>query len=214
MTITKLGHCCLLIDVDGTRILTDPGLFTTEEQETLEDLDLLLITHEHTDHLHVESLKKVLAKNPNARVVTNTAVGKILRAEGITFDVIEHSQSTSIGSISIDGFGNEHAEIYGEYGRVQNTGFLIADRLFVPGDAFTVPGKPVEILALPVAGPWMKVKEAIDYALAVKSKLAFPVHDGMLTSFGSAHSAPEKFLGEAGIQFIIPKIGQPTEFKP
>lgn len=219
MTITKLGHCCLLVEVDpdatagagGKRILTDPGMFTVEAQEKVDNLDVILITHEHTDHLHVESLKKVIAKNPDARVITNTAVGKILTAEGITFELVEHGQSTAIDGVSIEGFGNEHAEIYGDYGRVQNTGYLIASRLFVPGDAFTNPGKPVEILALPVAGPWMKVKEAIDYALAVKPKLAFPVHDGILSFFVPFHKIPEKFLGEAGIVFTIPELGQPFE---
>ncbi|MBI4023099.1 MBL fold metallo-hydrolase [Candidatus Berkelbacteria bacterium] len=211
MTITKLGHCCLLIETDTKRILTDPGIFTTAEQEAVEQLDAVLITHEHADHLHVESLKRVLAKNPNARVITNAAVGKILAAAGIAFEAIEQRQSTDVNGVSIEGFGDEHAEIYRDYKLVRNTGYMIHDRFFYPGDAFTNPGKPVEILALPVAGPWMRIKEAIDYALALKPTLAFPVHDGILSSVGSAHTAPEEFLGEAGIEFMIPELGTPFE---
>jgi hypothetical protein len=34
---------------------------------------------------------------------------------------------------------------------VPNVGYLIGGRLFHPGDAFTPPGQPVEVLAVPAA---------------------------------------------------------------
>jgi L-ascorbate metabolism protein UlaG (beta-lactamase superfamily) len=31
--VTKLGHCCLLIETGGLRILTDPGSYSTSQSE-------------------------------------------------------------------------------------------------------------------------------------------------------------------------------------
>jgi hypothetical protein len=91
-----------------------------------------------------------------------------------------------------------------------NLGFFIDKRLWYPGDSFTDPKRPVEILALPVSGPWMKIGEAVDYALLVKPDIAFPVHDG--TRFGSAHTLPAKILPNNGIKFIPMIEGSSEEF--
>ena len=58
----------------------------------------------------------------------------------------------------------------------------------------------MDVLALPVAGPWMKISEAVDYALAVKPRLAFPVHDGV--RIPTNHLVPERILGANGIEFV------------
>lgn len=36
MKITKLGHCCLLIEIRGTRFLTDPGSYTTSQNTAVD----------------------------------------------------------------------------------------------------------------------------------------------------------------------------------
>lgn len=65
MRITKIGHCCLVIKTETATMLTDPGAFSSE-QNTLEGIDIVLISHEHGDHLHIESLKEVRLHNPNS----------------------------------------------------------------------------------------------------------------------------------------------------
>ena len=183
MKITKYGHCCLLIEHKGKRILTDPGGFSTGFTE-LEKIDLILITHEHGDHLHTDALKEVLAKNPDATVVTNTGVGKLLTENDIPFTVLEGTDATELLDMHLSAHDGKHEEIIGEYGQVQNTGYFIDEHLFYPGDSFTNPEKKVPVLALPVAGPWCKVADALHYALAVKPTMAFPVHDGLLNENG------------------------------
>lgn len=207
MKITKLGHCCLLIEESGVRILTDPGAWTTAQSE-VKDLDVVLISHEHTDHFHLDSLKIVLKNNPKVKIFTNSAVGKLLGAEKIDHEILEHGQHTQASGVLIEGFGEKHAVIYEQFGQVKNTGYFIANRLFYPGDAFYDPGKAVEILALPACGPWMKISEAVEYAKEVKPKKAFPVHDGMLQIFTGYHFVPEMVLPKIGIEFFIPKLGQ------
>jgi len=187
--------------------MTDPGAFSTMQSET-KDISAILITHEHHDHLHIESLQKVLANNLTAIVITNTAVGKLLDEAGIKYIKIEENQKYDLGGVSIIGFGNQHAEIYGSYGGVQNTGYMI-DSLCYPGDSFNSPNSTVDILALPVAGPWMRIKDAIDYAKALKPRATFPVHDAYIHEWAAfIWRGPENFLKEAGIEFKKLELGK------
>lgn len=211
MKITKYGHCCLLIEEGGSRVLTDPGSYS-EGFEAVRNLDLVLITHEHGDHFHLESLKAVLAANPQAKVITNSAVGSLMAKEAMAFEVLEHGQSRKDKNILIEGFGAEHAVIYPTIPNVMNTGYFIGNKLFYPGDAFTNPEKPIDILALPVAGPWMKISEAIDYAKLLKPKMWFPVHDGILKRPGLSFGAPSAILPPLGMPGQALENGKETEF--
>lgn len=200
MNITKLGHCCLIIEENEIRIMTDPGAYSTLQNE-VKDIDYIFITHEHPDHLHMESLKTVLKNNPEAKIVSNNGVRKLLDNENIPCALLEHGSTGEFGGVRVEGWGEKHATIYQDFGQVQNTGYFFQKRFFYPGDAFYNPEKTVEILALPVAGPWMKIAEAIDYAKALKPKVCFPVHDGMLKFTGPTRFVPQKFLPPAGIEF-------------
>lgn len=193
--------------------MTDPGDYSAGQAEE-RGIDLVVITHEHGDHLHAESLKVVLANNPAAKVVANSSVGKILTAEGIAHEILEGTAAAEIAGVPLEALDARHEEIFEEMGQVQNTGFLVDGRLFYPGDAFANPGKPVDILALPVAGPWCRICDAVRYALAVKPRQAFPVHDGMVVDGrgGSIYGAPAKFLPPAGINFVALKAGEEAEF--
>lgn len=213
MTITKYGQCCLLIEVEGKRILTDPGKFTSAQNE-LSNIDLILITHEHSDHLHSESLHATMANNPQALIVTNSAVGNILEKLGVAYEILEGRDSMQKAGIRLEAFEGKHVEIFEEYGQVQNTGYFIADRLFYPGDAYTEPGKSVEILALPVAGPWCCSADALAYAVRVKPTKAFPVHDWLLNEDGIAlmYGLCENILSEQGIDFVPLHTGDTQAF--
>jgi L-ascorbate metabolism protein UlaG (beta-lactamase superfamily) len=210
MKIRKLGHCCLVIEMRGVRFLTDPGSYFTS-QDAEKDIDCVVITHEHADHFHLDSLKKILANNPNAVVVTNGAVGKILKEESIPFTKVADGERIGVGGVPVTGHGTKHAIVYRDYGQVENTGYLFDGRLYHPGDAFHNPGVPVEVLALPVAGPWCKISEALDYTMELKPKVAFPVHDGMLSSPGLTNRLAETFLPQAGIQFVAAEIDKEFE---
>lgn len=212
MTITKLSHCCLLIEVKGLRILTDPGIYS-DAQNALENIDLVLITHEHSDHLHIESLKIVLKNNPNAVVYTTQAVSDLLKVENIQAIVFKNGDSQTFNNVLIEAYGELHAQIHSTIPQSTNIGFFIDNKLFYPGDAFTIPGKQVYVLALPVAGPWVKISDAVDYALQVNPKIAFPVHDAVLKAQGgTSFVVPKLVLEKQNIQFIELYDGQSFDF--
>ncbi len=212
MKIKKLGHCCLVIEIKGKRIMTDPSNFDYGGDSVLEEnLDLILITHEHADHLHIPTLKEILIKNPNVSIITNTSVGKLLEVENISYRKVEDQESFDFEGINIFGFGDIHDQIYEDYGQVQNTGYMI-DEFCYPGDSLTLPNKKVDILALPVLGPWLLMKDAINYAKEINPKIVFPVHDAPLKPFaGFVYKIPEHFLSKVGIEFKKLEIGKVEE---
>ncbi len=171
------------------RLLFDPGEYSTLPTN-LGELDAVVITHEHSDHYTHEQLVEVLRQSPGAQVITNHEVGAKLHVYGIPFQMIEDGQGMKIGTVSIDGEGELHASLHADWPRCANTGYRIAKRLFHPGDSLELPKFPVEILALPVAGPWMYIGMGIEYARAVKPKITFPIHDGGLKKIGSTDRLP------------------------
>lgn len=221
MKIKKIGHCCLVIEIDGKKIMTDPGGWTTKQLEE-GNLDLILITHEHADHLHVESLKKVLEKNPKCKIITNSSVKEILDKNFLETDfkytnieILENGEKNFLEQDSINIYAKscDHADIYDGIVSVQNTGYFINNKIFYPGDAYLEIEKKVGILALPVAGPWAKIREVIEYAKKVKPKIAFPVHDGLIKEncINPFRFLPDKFLKEVGIEFKSLNDGEVLE---
>lgn len=210
MKITKYGHCCLLLEPKGVRILTDPGSYTTQQNEVT-DLAAVLITHEHTDHLHVDSVQAIVKNNPQVVVLTNASVGKILDAATIPHKVIESGTSIEVLGVTIEAFDAPHAEIYRTLPIVPNTAFMIDGQLFYPGDALMNPKRKVDILALPIAGPWVKISEAIDYALEIKPRVCFPVHDGGQVSPDFLHNLTKGIITPDGVELVSLVKDTPTD---
>lgn len=211
MKIKKLGHCCFVTEPkEDVKIMTDPGNFSNMQNDE-KGIKAILITHEHADHLHIESLKKVLENNPNAVVITNTSVGCILDKENILYTKIEEGQKIEIEGVTISGFGNVHAEIYEDFGKVQNTGYMI-NNLCYGGDAFDYPEAEVDILALPIVGPWMKLSNAIEYAKKIRPRICFPVHDAIVQESASFFwKTPELILSKDNILFRKLELGKEEE---
>jgi len=200
MKITKIGHCCLLIQYKNVSIITDPGNLSFIPKD-IKEIELILITHEHADHLHLESLKEILSTNSRARIITNSSVGKILDSQGISYTLVSDKEKFNYKDIEIVGFGKNHASIYTTIPSVENTGYLIDDKLFYPGDSLYNPKRKIEILALPVAGPWLKLSEAIDYARLINPRRCFPVHDGIMKINTPFHNLTQKILHYYDIEF-------------
>lgn len=220
MNIKKLGHCCLLIKTKGITILTDPGSYTIDEHSKLEGIDFIFYTHEHADHYHLESLQALMAKNPKVKIYANTSVSGLLTKVGIEHSVAKFGDTLILSGedaskgVQVKAIGDHHASMHSSVEASTNTGYFFDERLWYPGDSWTDPrvyiDGQIEILALPVAGPWMKIGEAIDYALLIKPKVCFPVHDG--TRWGSSHSFPEKILNTQGIKWELMMEGDEKEF--
>jgi L-ascorbate metabolism protein UlaG (beta-lactamase superfamily) len=195
MRLTKLGHSCLLVEEGGARLLLDPGSLSAGFEE-LEGLTAVLFTHQHADHLDQQRLRGLLGRNPRARVICDPGSAEPLGQAGVEVEVVADGQELDVGGAGVRVVGRDHAVIHPDIPVVPNVGYLVGGRLFHPGDAFTRPGQPVEVLAVPAAAPWLKVAEPIDYLRAVRPKVAVPVHDQVLSAAGrSIHYRQLEQLG-------------------
>jgi len=80
---------------------------------------------------------------------------------------------------------------------------LIDERVYFPGDSFTVPEKSVDVLALPVAAPWLKISETIEFMKTIGARLTFPTHDAILSTAGKSvvDSIVGSFANAAGTNY-------------
>lgn len=181
MKITKYEHACFVVEQDGQRLVIDPGAYTADF-EVPSGVVGVVITHEHADHMDKSHLQAITAANPDAIIFAHQDITAQL-GEFKTQAVVA-GEGVKAGNFELEFYGGQHATIYAEIPVVANLGVMINGRLYYPGDSFTQPERDIEILALPVSAPWMKLSEAIDFARAVKPHLIFPSHDAVLSEVG------------------------------
>lgn len=105
--VTWLGHATALIEIDGVRLLTDPVLGDRVgplvrvahdvQTEVLGELNCVLLSHLHSDHTHLPSLRQLAHSTPilaprraarwlhhhELRAVTELAAGEQTSVEGL-----------------------------------------------------------------------------------------------------------------------------------
>ncbi len=185
MRITHLGHSAVLVEVADRRLLLDPGNFSSAWQ-SLTDLDAVLVTHQHPDHVDPVHLPALLAANPDAElwVEPNVLTAYDLpRARGIAAD-----QSITLGAVTVAAVGGLHAIIHRDIPQIGNVGLVISaagePTVFQPGDSLAVAPQGIDVLCLPAHGPWAAMKDHIDFGRAVGAPRGFLVHDGLLSERG------------------------------
>ncbi|MFD0369236.1 MBL fold metallo-hydrolase [Streptomyces sp. NPDC127114] len=180
MKLTKNTHACVRLEKDGRTLVIDPGMFT--EEDAALGADVLLVTHEHPDHFDEGRLRAALEADPAAEVWTLRSVAEQLT---VAFPGRVHTvgdgDAFSAAGFDVQVHGELHAVIHPDIPRITNVGFMIDGAVFHPGDALTVPDRPVETLFLPVMAPWNKISEVIDYVREVRPVRAYDIHDALLT---------------------------------
>src|SRR5215469_3104877 len=197
MQIRKFGHSCLLVDTDGIRVLIDPGGYSSGF-ESLSELDALLLTHQHADHFDRDRVLELLSVNDHAAVTADEQTAAHLAEAGRQVRTAHEDDRFPIGPVEVTVHGREHAVIHPDLPNVTNVGYFLADTLFHPGDALTVPDRPVRVLALPVGAPWLAIRDAIDYMRAVRPGIAVGVHEKALGSPQLSYGLLERFAAEQG----------------
>lgn len=181
MKLTKFEHAALVLEKSNETLVVDPGAFTTPLTD-LRNVVGIVITHEHADHWTPEQLDRILTMNPDATIYGPQ--GLALAAGSYPVVVVADGDDISVGSFNLKFFGEKHAVIHSSIPVIDNVGVLVDDILFYPGDAFTVPPVAVDVLAVPVGAPWLKIGEVMDYVTAVSPRRSFATHEMVLSVIG------------------------------
>ncbi len=91
--IIWLGHSSFLIKVKGITLLTDPCLYdipTAKRQvrlpinpDSIQNVNYLLVSHDHRDHFQKKSVKKIVKNNPNIEILLPLKGNRLLNTKGL-----------------------------------------------------------------------------------------------------------------------------------
>jgi L-ascorbate metabolism protein UlaG (beta-lactamase superfamily) len=190
----------VLIELGGARILTDPVLRSRVAHirrhgappHAPRDLDAVLISHLHHDHLDLPSLRRLHGR---PRVVAPRGAGGLLRRAGFEVEELAQGQRTEIRGVRVDAVRAVHSParwpVCGP--RAAPLGFVIGERpsVYFAGDTDLFPElarlAPVDVALLPVAG-WgpslgpghLDAARAAQAAALLQARIAIPIHWGTL----------------------------------
>jgi L-ascorbate metabolism protein UlaG (beta-lactamase superfamily) len=197
--LTWLGHSTVVIDVDGTRLVTDPVLrrrvfhlrrAAAIEPGALGALDGILVSHSHFDHLDVPSLSRLPR---SLSVVCPTGIGQLLRRRG--FEQVHEvgpGEIVEVGGREVRATHAEHRTNRRPFaGRSAALGYVVegSKNVYFAGDTELFDGMadlgPIDVALLPVSG-WgprmpaghLEPRSAAEALLLLRPKVAVPVHWG------------------------------------
>lgn len=189
MEIRRYRHACVGVEVDGVRLVIDPGEFGVPED--LAQADAILVTHDHFDHISHDALDDAVAQNPEIAIYGPAALEK---SASVPVHVVRDGDVFAVKGVTVEVTGHWQAVTSLYDPPIENVGYLTAETLLHPGDAFpTKPGVPA--VFLPLAAPWSKHADIERYLMDYRPKHVFPYHDLNLNETGLTFG--QKSMAEA-----------------
>ena len=246
VALTWIGHASFLLQAPGVNLLIDPnwarwlkvikrmrepGL----ELHALPDIDAVLITHAHFDHLDRRTLRKVAAEQP---IVVPHNVGRLVH--GLGFDRVHELdvwESMQLGPVKVTmtpahhwgarmladshrGFGGFVIEVEGR------SIFHCGDSAYFPGFAEIGKRLPVEIALLPIGAydppsgreVHMTPEDSLRAFVEMGAQTFVPMHYGTFRlSYEPSWEPPSRLIECAGAQGLLDRVcflreGEPRVF--
>jgi L-ascorbate metabolism protein UlaG (beta-lactamase superfamily) len=184
LEITFIGHGTLMFRFGGKIIHVDP-FSRLADYSKLPQADMILLTHEHRDHLDLKALdnlradktKLILTKNCAQQVKGGIIMqnGDVKTVDGLKTEAVPaynlvHMRSEGVPFHS-KGNGNGYVITFGDI------------RIYVAGDTENIPEmkqlKDIDVAFLPMNLPYTMTPEMVaDAARAFKPKVLYPYHYG------------------------------------
>ena len=182
LEITFIGHASLFFTFNGKVIHVDP-VSEQADYSKLPKADIILITHEHSDHFDLPVIK-ILRTNQTKLILTETCARKISGGmvmkngdvqiiQGIKFEAVPaynliHKRDNG-QPFHPKGVGNGYILTFGD------------KRIYVAGDTENIPEmktlQGIDVAFLPMNLPYTMTPEMVaDAAKSFKPKILYPYH--------------------------------------
>jgi L-ascorbate metabolism protein UlaG (beta-lactamase superfamily) len=258
--VTFIGHSCFLIRLPGLTVLTDP-VFSKRTSpisfagpkrvrapgialKALPKIDLVLLSHNHYDHLDVASLRKLRRRFPGMRIVTGLGNASFLARKNLPGAVeLDWWETHGLGETRITATPARHFAARTLWDRNETlwAGFVLEHRgvkIYFAGDTgytkfFGEIGRRLgtpDISLLPIGAyepRWMMSPVHMNPAEAVRAFVdlgggqAIGMHFGTVQLTGEGFDQPLTDLAaakrEAGVaedEFITLDVGETRNFAP
>ena len=184
LEVTFVGHGTLMFSFGGKIIHVDPW-GKSSDYSKMPKADMVLITHDHRDHLDADALAKIRTDQTQLILTETCAVklgsgtvmknGDVKTIDGLTIEAVPaynlvHKRKNG-KPFHPNGSGNGYVILFGD------------KRVYVAGDTENIPEmktlKRIDIAFLPMNLPYTMTPEMVaDAAKAFKPKVLYPYHYG------------------------------------
>jgi L-ascorbate metabolism protein UlaG (beta-lactamase superfamily) len=184
LEITCIGHATLMVTFGGKIIHIDP-VTQMADYTKLPKADLILITHEHSDHFDLKAI--AIINTGKTAIITTENVAKQLPGS----IVLKNGDEKSIMGLKIEAVPaynlvNMHSPGVPYHAKGIGNGYIITfgdKRLYIAGDTENTPEmknlRNIEIAFLPMNLPYTMTPEMVaDAAKAFRPKILYPYHYG------------------------------------
>lgn len=184
LKIRFLGHSSLIFFWDDKIVHVDPVLAEADYQH-LPKADIILITHEHHDHLDLQAVGQI--KTATTKIVGSPMVGKqipgaivlkngdVQKVDSLTVEAVPAYNIVNMSQpgkpFHPRGVGNGYVVIFGD------------KRVYIAGDTENIPEmknlQNIDIAFLPMNLPYTMTPEMVaDAARMFQPKILYPYHQG------------------------------------
>ncbi|MFH1057280.1 MAG: MBL fold metallo-hydrolase [Pseudomonadota bacterium] len=196
-----LGHDCFRLDSSAGPVYFDPFQLAGGPTAAL-----ILASHDHFDHCVAEDMAKI--RGPKTVIVTEPACAAKLGGTGVM--TLKPGQSIEAAGCQVTGVPayNTNKQFHPK----QNAwlGFVVTVdgvSIYHAGDTDFIPemkGLDVDIALLPVSGTYvMTADEAAQAALAIKPKVAVPMHYGAIVGEDAdARAFAQALAGQVAVKVL------------
>jgi len=178
LKITLVGHGTLMFEFAGKVIHVDP-VSMYADYSSLPKADLVLVTHEHGDHLDAKAIQAL--STPNTAIIVNPGSAKALP----NATVMKNGDTKTVAGINIEAVPAYNPEKQ-FHPKGNGNGYVLTfgdKRVYVAGDTENVPEikslKSIDVAFLPMNLPFTMTPEQVaDVAKAIRPKVLYPYHYG------------------------------------
>jgi len=184
LKVTFIGHGTLMFTF-GTKIIHVDPFTKVADYATFPKADVILITHEHFDHLDLKAL--ALVRTEKTKMVLNEACSKQVK-NGI---IMKNGDVQTVNGLKIEAipaYNLIHKRENGQpfHPKGVGNGYIITfgdKRVYVAGDTENIPEmkslREIDCAFLPMNLPYTMTPEMVaDAAKAFRPKILYPYHFG------------------------------------